>query len=53
MRKAKNRNNDQSVDTKKSMEQRCELCRGTDIALAGMMIRGKVKWVCYNCYKKG
>ena len=53
MKKAKNRENNDSERTGKRAEQRCELCGGPDIALAGKMIRGKVKWICYNCYRKG
>lgn len=53
MRRAKNRNKgmDPEPDSKK-MTQKCEICRGYDVALAAKEVRGRIKWVCYSCYKK-
>lgn len=33
-------------------KQKCELCGGYDVATAAVEIRGRIKWICYKCYKE-
>lgn len=53
MRKAKNRTMSNSDQKDKRFNQKCEQCGGMDVALAAKMVRGRIKWICYSCYKGG
>lgn len=51
MRKDKNRSKPEQA-VKKDKRLICELCRQEeDVALVGMSVKGRVKWVCHKCYK--
>lgn len=52
MKKAKNKNGSGTEPKDKRMNQKCDQCGGFDICLAAKNVRGKIKWICYNCYRK-